>query len=82
MALSSQRKGFATEAISVVLRTAFQDSDFNRIFVRIIPSNRKSLLLVEKLGFKQEGLHRNELQCGLGELHDVYYFSLTQEDYR
>jgi ribosomal-protein-alanine N-acetyltransferase len=77
-----QRKGFATEAISVILRTAFKELGFNRIFIRIIPSNRESILLANKLGFKQEGLHRNEFRCGFGELHDVYYFSLTNQDYR
>lgn len=79
---SSQRQGFATEAISAILRTAFQQLDFNRIFVRIIPSNKESISLVNKLGFKHEGLHRNEFRCGFGELHDVHYFSLTIDDFR
>jgi len=79
---SSQRQGFATEAISAVLSLAFNRFGFKRMFVRIIPSNRESILLANKLGFKHEGLHRNEFRCGRGELHDVHYFSLTIEDYR
>jgi RimJ/RimL family protein N-acetyltransferase len=79
---SSQRQGFASEAISAILRLAFERLDFRRIFVRIIPSNKESILLANKLGFKQEGLHRNEFRCGFGELHDVHHFSLTIEDYR
>jgi ribosomal-protein-alanine N-acetyltransferase len=78
----SQSKGFATEAISVILRTAFKELGFNRIFIRITPSSRESILLANKLGFKKEGLRRNEFRCGFGELHDVYYFSLTSQDYR
>jgi ribosomal-protein-alanine N-acetyltransferase len=81
IASQSQRKGFATEAISVILRTAFKGLGFNRIFIRIIPSNQESILLANKLGFKREGLHRNEFRCGFSELHDVYYFSLTNRDY-
>ena len=39
-----------------------------------------SLQLAEKLGFRREGLHRNEFRCGLDELHDVFHYSLTAED--
>jgi RimJ/RimL family protein N-acetyltransferase len=79
---SSQRQGFAKEAISAILRFAFEQLDFKRIFVRIIPSNKESLLLAKKLGFKYEGLHRNEFRCGFGELHDVNYFSFISDDWR
>jgi ribosomal-protein-serine acetyltransferase len=77
---SSQRQGFAGEAISVILRVALQEFGFKRVFVRIIRSNRKSIRLANKLGFKHEGLHRNEFRCGFGELHDVHYFSFTIDD--
>ena len=79
---SSQRRGFASEAISTILRMAFAQLGFKRMFVRIIPSNKESISLADKLGFKHEGLHRNEFRCGLGELHDVHYFSLTIADFR
>jgi ribosomal-protein-alanine N-acetyltransferase len=78
---SSQRQGFASEAISAILSEAFNQMDFKRIFVRIVPSNRESLLLANKLGFKHEGIHRSEFRCGFGDLHDVHYFSLTSNDF-
>ena len=79
---SSERQGFATEAISGILRVAIEQLDFKRIFVRIIPSNQGSIALANKLGFKHEGLHRNAFRCGFGELHDVHYFSVTTDDFR
>jgi RimJ/RimL family protein N-acetyltransferase len=79
---SSERQGFATEAISEILRVALEQLDFKRIFVRIISSNQGSIALANKLGFKHEGLHRNAFRCGFGELHDVHYFSVTTEDFR
>jgi RimJ/RimL family protein N-acetyltransferase len=79
---SSERQGFATEAISGILRVALDQLDFKRIFVRIIPSNQGSIALANKLGFKHEGLHRNAFRCGFGELHNVHYFSVTTEDFR
>jgi RimJ/RimL family protein N-acetyltransferase len=77
---SSQRRGFATEAISMILRVAFERLAFKRVFVRIVAANTVSFSLASKLGFKHEGLHRSEFRCGFGELHDVHYFSCTVED--
>ena len=78
---SAQRQGFASEAIQRVLECAFRDLSFQRIFVRILPSNPESFRLAKRLGFREEGLHRNAYRCGLGELHDVQYLSLTPDDY-
>jgi RimJ/RimL family protein N-acetyltransferase len=77
-----QRRGYASEAIAALVGVGFMKLGFARIFVRIIPSNRESILLANKLRFRHEGLHRKEFRCGNGELHDVHYFSLTSEDYR
>jgi RimJ/RimL family protein N-acetyltransferase len=77
-----QRRGFAAEAIGAMLKTIFEELGFQRTFLRIIPSNKESILLAKKLRFRQEGLHRNDFRCGHGELHDVHYFALTVEDYR
>jgi RimJ/RimL family protein N-acetyltransferase len=77
---SSQRRGFAAEAIATVAHTAIDRLNFKRICLRIIAANVASLQLAEKLGFQREGLHRNEFRCGLDELHDVFHYSLTAED--
>ncbi len=78
---SCQRQGYASQSIREILRLAFQELEFQRIFVRILPSNRESFYLAKKLGFHKEGLHRKAFRCGLGELHDVQYLSLIREDY-
>jgi RimJ/RimL family protein N-acetyltransferase len=78
--VAPQRRGFATEAVSAILRLAFGQWQFRRICLRIIASNKESLSLAGKLGFKHEGLHRNEFRCGFGELHDVHHYSITDAD--
>lgn len=78
----SQRQGYASESVRGIAGLALQELDFQRIFVRILPSNRKSFSLAKKLGFQEEGVHRSAFRCGFGELHDVHYLSLTMEDYR
>jgi RimJ/RimL family protein N-acetyltransferase len=78
---ASQRQHYASEAIKKQLQTAFEQMQFQRLFLRILPSNHASLRLAEKLGFQQEGLHRNAFRCGLGELHDVYYLAMLRQDW-
>jgi RimJ/RimL family protein N-acetyltransferase len=75
-----QRQAFATEAIRALVRVAFTELNFRRICIRIVATNKESLLLAQKLGFAYEGVHRNEFRCGFGELHDVHHYSLTDAD--
>jgi RimJ/RimL family protein N-acetyltransferase len=76
------RRGFATEAIRAILGIAFQELGFQRIYVRILPSNAESFALAKKVGFQEEGLHRKAFRCGFGQLHDVHYMALTADDFR
>jgi ribosomal-protein-serine acetyltransferase len=76
-----QRQGYAGEAIRRVLRAAFEEMEFERIFLRILPTNEASLRLAKKLGFQKEGLLRNAYRCGRGDLHDVYYMSMIRQGY-
>jgi ribosomal-protein-serine acetyltransferase len=78
---NSQRRGYASESVRGILAVAFGELRFERIFVRILPSNSESLSLAKRLGFHEEGLHRNAFRCGFGELHDVYFLSLIRQDY-
>lgn len=78
--VSSQRRGFATEADSAVLHAAIGQMHFKRICLRIIASNWESLQLADKLGVKREGRPRKAFRCGFGELQELYHYSLTSED--
>lgn len=75
---AQQGNGYAPEAIREILRVAFQELEFERIFVRILPTNSKSLALANKIGFQPEGVLRRAFRCGLGELHDLHYLSLIR----
>jgi RimJ/RimL family protein N-acetyltransferase len=75
------RKGVATEAVRAVLREAFAERGFKRVYVRIIGANEESLALARRLQLRHEGVHRNSFRCGLGELHDVHLFAMTDGDY-
>jgi ribosomal-protein-serine acetyltransferase len=82
VAINSLRLGIASEAIASLLQVLFEQLEFSRVYVRVIASNRPSLALAQALGFKAEGLHRQEFRCGLGRLHDVQHLSILRSDSR
>jgi ribosomal-protein-alanine N-acetyltransferase len=58
-------KGIMSEALGAVIRFGFDKIGAHRIQAEVVPQNRISLRLLEKLGFKQEGLLKQYL------MHDV-----------
>jgi ribosomal-protein-alanine N-acetyltransferase len=52
------RQGVGTEVLTTIISYAFKDIGLNRIEAQIYPDNRASISLVEKLGFKKEGVLR------------------------
>jgi len=61
-----QRQGYASESMRAISRLAFLELEFQRIFVRILPSNRESIHLARKLGFHEVGVQRKAFRCGPG----------------
>lgn len=49
-------KGIASEAVQAILNYGFEQVRLHRIEALIDPPNKTSLKLVERLGFKKEGL--------------------------
>ena len=49
-------RGYMTEAVDRVVQYAFDDLGLHRLEANIMPRNKASLRVVEKLGFYQEGL--------------------------
>ncbi len=67
--------------ISVALATdlCFEELRLHRMEICIRPENRASLRVVEKLGFRYEGLRRRYIHID-GDWRDHYAFALTRED--
>lgn len=75
-----QRRGYASEAIILLLRYMFGERRFQKCDVDIYAYNTASLKLHEKLGFIEEGRRRRR-QFFAGEYHDVVLMGLTVEEY-
>ncbi len=65
-----ESKGYITEAIKKGVEIIFDDDGLHRIEANIMPKNKKSLRVAEKLGFYHEGLAYKYLKInGVWEDH-------------
>jgi ribosomal-protein-alanine N-acetyltransferase len=74
-----QRQGIATEAVSAMLDFCFGDLGLHRLQAFIHPDNRASIALIEKLGFRREGLLRDNLRVGEVWRDDLLYALLATD---
>jgi ribosomal-protein-alanine N-acetyltransferase len=72
-------KGFMHEALRLVSRHAFDTLRLHRIEAACIPSNERSIRVLEKAGFNREGLLRSYLRIN-GIWHDHYLYALIADD--
>ena len=73
------RQGLATEAVSAMLNFCFDRMSIHRVQAFIHPENVASLRLVEKLGFRREGLLRDNLRVG-DVWRDEVVYALLESD--
>jgi [ribosomal protein S5]-alanine N-acetyltransferase len=72
--------GYVPEAVVLVLMFAFEGISLHRVEISIIPRNRASLRVVEKLGLRPEGLAERYLEID-GEWEDHAKFAMTSEEW-
>jgi RimJ/RimL family protein N-acetyltransferase len=75
-----QRKGYASEAIRLVLRYFFQELRYQKVTVEIYAFNEASIKLHERLGFVHEGRMRR-MYFTNGQYHDSFVLGLTAEEW-
>jgi ribosomal-protein-alanine N-acetyltransferase len=77
----NKQKGLMTEAMSAVLDFGFNDMGLNRVEAFISDYNIPSLRLVEKFGFKKEGVLRGHYFVD-GVAEDSVVFGLLESEYQ
>lgn len=75
-----QRKGFASEAIRLVLNFYFNERRYQKCTASAYSFNDASIRLHEHLGFTLEGRLRRMYYSG-GEYHDELVFGMTKEEF-
>lgn len=73
------RQGIATEAVSAMLDFCFGALGLHRLQAFIHPDNSASIALAEKLGFRREGLLRDNLRVGDLWRDDLVYGLLSSD---
>jgi RimJ/RimL family protein N-acetyltransferase len=71
-------KGYATEAVSALVRTGFAIEGLSRIEIRCAPDNMRSQHVPEKLGFRMEGIIKRALS---DDIVDTMIWAMTKNDY-
>ncbi|QND52227.1 GNAT family N-acetyltransferase [Phyllobacterium sp. 628] len=74
-------QGFMREALGLLITHAFTKVRLHRLEAACIPSNERSIRLLEKAGFQREGLLRSYLKIN-GMWQDHLLFSMIEDDVR
>ncbi|MDD9268281.1 GNAT family N-acetyltransferase [Paenibacillus sp. GCM10023248] len=74
-------RGYMTEAVKQVVRYAFEELKFHRIFGEASPRNPGSIRVLENAGFHREGISRSNVKInGVWEDHQVLAIINPSED--
>jgi len=68
-----------TEALTEVLRFGFEKMHLNRIECVILPANKRSIRLIQRIDFKKEGLLGEHSYFDGNFIDDVVFPMLTKE---
>jgi ribosomal-protein-alanine N-acetyltransferase len=74
-------QGYMTRGLAAVLREAFRVHQLHRLEANIQPGNVESKVLVQRLGFRQEGFSPRYLKLG-GRWRDHERWAMLREDWR
>jgi RimJ/RimL family protein N-acetyltransferase len=76
-----QGRGYAREALLVVLQLGFEEIDLHRIYGRCDGRNEASARLMERLGMRREA-HLRENEFVKGEWTDELVYALLASDWK
>ncbi|MFC6081753.1 GNAT family N-acetyltransferase [Sphaerisporangium aureirubrum] len=81
LAAPHQGRGYATEALTAFLRHLFTERRLHRVSAACDSRNHRSARLLERLGFRREGLRRKHIWIK-GEWTDDLLYGLLSADWR
>jgi ribosomal-protein-alanine N-acetyltransferase len=77
----SHGKGYASEAISLIVDHAFNKLNLRKVYTGMVQGNEASKRAFEKVGFKMEGILKEHFYLN-GEYLDCYRMGLLAKEYR
>ena len=76
-----QRKGYASEAIRLLVRHYFAELRYQKVIATVYSFNAASMKLHESLGFQLEGRLRRMIYSD-GQYHDELIYGLTADEFQ
>jgi RimJ/RimL family protein N-acetyltransferase len=73
-------KGYMVVALSALVRFAFESLDLHRLEADVDPRNLSSIRLLERTGFRREGLLRERYHLN-GEIQDAFFYGLLRREF-
>lgn len=73
------RRGYAAEALSLIMQLVFCDLKLHRALAYVLPDNEASIRLLERVGFVREGISRGHLLLH-GRWEDHVQYSMLETD--
>jgi len=81
LARTSWRQGIMTEALDAIINFGFSRLELNRIDALVMPGNTASTNLLEKLGFRNEGLLKEYERWGSKGFVDLWMYAVLRKDW-
>lgn len=76
----SEGTGIISKALDYLIDYCFETLKLNKLYLRIVPENTRSIKLAERKGFTLEGTHKRDFKTGDGNIVDVNYYALFREE--
>ena len=76
-----RRRGYCAEAVSALLKIAFEEYGAHRVVAMCSSRNEGSWRVIEKIGMTREGLFRQELPCN-NEWVDQFFYAMLESEYK
>ena len=73
--------GLAYKAVGAFVDHLFATEGMHRVYARIMPENRRSRALIERLGFTHEGIERESYKLNDAH-HDLMVYSILAQEWR
>jgi len=81
LAAAATGHGFMTEAVSRVVRIAFETLNLHRVEANVMPRNRPSRAVLDRCGFDEEGASREYLRIN-GRWEDHLHYVILNDAWR
>ena len=75
------RQGIMTEALSAIIDFGFGEIELNRIEAVVMPENTASIIMLQKLRFRKEGLLEEYEKWGNKGFVDLCMFAMLRKDW-